>query len=748
VPDYYASGYQMAARAMVKSDQQIWNKVLKFTAQQPFSLNPVNISLTANARLRKKTLWDLTYTDLRNEWTAEIAKNQSVNYDNVNPDKKGKYINYYSPVYAGQDSVIAIKTSLTDPPALVLINPKLKKEKRIYTPGNLYPWFISYGNGRVVWVETQADMRWENREFSVIKSLNIRTGVVTKLSHRTRYLASAISADGRRIAATENTVQNINNLVIIDATTATVTDIIPAPDNIYLQHPQWSADSKKISFVFLEGDREGIISFDILNRQWQTLIEPGREDLQSSFLRNDSLFFVSSASGTENLYLLAPGKKISELTNAKFGATDISPAGNGIIFGNYTLLGSEICITLPTVIHSADKSVSSFIINSFDSKKPFHSDSIKPLYTAVRYRKILHPFRFHSWMPFYADIQEVRSDPSTIRPGISLLSQNSLSTLISSFGYEYSAQNRHVVHTRVTWLGIYPVLETSLYYGTLPEIDKRWQTVNDPVQIKPGIGMLNTLSLPLRFNSGKFSEFLRPSISSDYQNHYIYLKETGTYDYGQTMFVARLFFSNYHVSAFRDIYPRWAQVFDLNYCFAPFDKSIYGSTVSVKTAFYFPGIFRNNGIKIRFEAEKQKADKYFYRFYSSFPRGYTNIISKEIRFFSADYVFPVTYPDLNAGSLLYLKRIRSGLFFDYAEGPGNSMYKNSSDGLTPLYSTSEQRSFSSYGIELLCDLHVFRIPYTISGGVQAAWKNISEKPVLGLLFNIDLFGMTLGKKQM
>jgi hypothetical protein len=241
---------------------------------------------------------------------------------------------------------------------------------------------------------------------------------------------------------------------------------------------------------------------------------------------------------------------------------------------------------------------------------------------------------------------------------------------------------------------------------------------------------------------------VRPSVQADYRNEYIYLKDKGTYDYGQTVITGRLYFSNYHVSAFRDIYPRWAQIMDFNYCFAPFDKTIYGSTISVKTAFYFPGFFPNNGIKIRLEAEKQQAKNYFYRFFSSFPRGYTNIISKEIRFFSTDYVFPLMYPDLNFGSLFYLKRIRTGLFYDYAEGPGSSMYQNSSEGLYPLYETTDKKSFSSFGIELTGDFHVLRIPYTISGGIQAAWKNINEPPVFGVLFNIDLLGMSIGKRKM
>ena len=71
-------------------------------------------------------------------------------------------------------------------------------------------------------------------------------------------------------------------------------------------------------------------------------------------------------------------------------------------------------------------------------------------------------------MPFYADIQKVQSDPASVRPGLSVMSQNSLSTLITSVGYEYSADKRHKFHSRITWKGWYPVLESQIDYGDPP----------------------------------------------------------------------------------------------------------------------------------------------------------------------------------------------------------------------------------------------------------------------------------------
>jgi hypothetical protein len=755
IPDHYQSGYQMVSWALAKYDPQIWNRALGFTARLPFTINPVNISLSKSGGLTKKKLYKETFDTLRTIWTKEVSTNNSRLYESINPPKKGKFINYYSPVFAGTDSIIAIKTSLSSPPAFVLINSLKKTEKKIHIPGQMYPWFISYAKGKLVWVETQPDPRWENRNYSVIKLLNLNDGITTSLSRKSRYLSATVSPDGETVAAVENTISNTNNIVFIDSKTGSVLQSVASPRNVYLQRPQWSSEGDKITVIILTEGGEGIMSYNLARRQWITLLEAGREDIQSTFLRNDSLFFISSLSGTDNIYLRSSSGKITDLTRSRFGVIDLSVTGRKIIFSDYTSLGNNICITPLEKAAGNDKgtvSSRSFLINRI-SVQPYRiNDSSANIYSAEPYRKWQHLFKFHSWMPFYADIEVIKSDPAAVRPGISIMSQNHLSTLITSIGYEYSAGKNHVFHSRITWKGWYPVFESRLDYGNDPgiyKILKKGETVSDPAIIKPGIRFSNAVSLPLSFSTGRFSEYLNLSVTSDFRNEYIYLRQEGIYDYGQNIISGRFYFSNYHKSAIRDIYPRWAQTVDFNYSSAPFDKNIYGTSVTFKTSLYFPGLFPNHGIKFRYEKEKQVTVMgIFMGNRVSLPRGYNTIFPKEIDLFTVDYALPLAYPDFNIASFFYLKRIRSGLFYDYASGPGNSLYNITAEGLVPLSDNSDKVSFRSFGLELLADFHVFRIPYAISGGVQAAWKNLNERPSFRLLFNIDLYGMTIGRRQM
>jgi hypothetical protein len=750
IPDHYQSGFQMVTWARTKYDPRIWNDALKYTGDQPFTINPVNISLRRSAGLTKKKLYNEAFDSLKVIWTKELAGRNARSYETISPDKKGKYINYYSPVFAGNDSIIAIKTSLSKPAEFVLVKPSSGTEKKLHVPGQVYPWFLSYAKGKIVWVETQVDPRWENRNYSVIKLMDLRNNnKITKLSGKSRYLSASVSPDGRKIAAVENTVSNKNSIVFIDASTGAVLQSVAAPENVYLQRPQWSEKGEKITVIFLTDEGEGIMSFSPANQKWDILIEAGREDIQSAILRNDSLFYISSKSGTDNVYLKTPANKTTELTSSKFGTVDLSINMNKFIFSDYTSTGNSICISSlrdsPKKTYETSAS-GSFLINRAKSDPKLNVNSLTGVYTPVPYRKWQHLFRFHSWLPFYADIEQIKADPTAIRPGISLMTQNNLSTLISSVGYEYSADKKNVLHTRITWNGWYPVFESQLDYGNAPLIYKSESGLANPSDIQPGMRFLNTVSIPLRFSSGRFSEYLRPSISSDYRNEYIYIKEEGSYDYGQTILSGRLYFSNIHKYAFRDIYPRWAQIIDLNYSYAPFDRNIYGSEATMKTAFYVPGFFPNNGIKFRYERESQDPSKFMFGNKVPFPRSYKNIISKKLELISVDYVLPLAYPDFNVASFLYLTRIRTGLFYDYAAGTDNSYFTYTANGVVRTDHIGRE-TFRSFGIELLTDFYLFRIPYMISGGVQAAWKNLNESPSLELLFNIDLYGMSIGRRE-
>ena len=752
IPDHYQFGYQMVAYARTR-DMEIWNKTIRKTSSLPFILNPVNLSLWQNQKLTKKKLYYQAFDTLKTLWGNDLKSSGARKYEPLIPSPQKKFLNYCSPVLAGKDSVIAIKTSLHAPPKFVIIGLADKSEKTLLTPGSMYPYFLSCGGGKIVWVETRPDPRWENREYSVVRIMDLKNGGIRRLSRKSRFMAASISGDGKLIAVSENSIDNKNSLILISPENGHQIKKIPAPGNASLQRPQWSSDNKSITFISLSAEGEGIILYNMENDSWKTLLEAGRDDLQSSFIRNDSLFFITSATGTDNIRLLTPDKRIITISNSRFGTNDLSVYGSDIYFSDYTSDGNKICrISLKEASdYNVEPARSSYFSDRFNIEINDEENGPGKNYYPQPYRKWQHLFGVHSWMPFYADIDEIKSDPAAIRPGAAIMTQNHLSTLIATAGYEYSEKHLHMLHSSISWRGWYPVFESAFDYGDMPMIYNARANgtgVPPPATVNRGVRFTNTVYFPLSFSTGRFSQYLYLGGSSAYYNNYLYNIESSSYSSGITQFSGRLYFTNYFRKAWRDLYPRWSQSIDFIYSWYPFESSYFGSLITLKGAFWFPGLLRNNSLRIRIEAEKQSVPFKYYHQGSriSFSRSYSDIIPGEAQFISADYYMPLAYPDLNISSILYLKRIRTGMFYDYTRGTGNYIIKYDGGSYKTEYHDYTE-TFRSFGIELLADFHLLRIPYMISSGIQTTLRSFDEKPYFRFILNMDIYGMSIGRRQ-
>ena len=264
-------------------------------------------------------------------------------------------------------------------------------------------------------------------------------------------------------------------------------------------------------------------------------------------------------------------------------------------------------------------------------------------------------------MPFYADIDLLKTDPSAVRPGLTIMTQNNLSTLVSYLAYEYSG-NRHKLHSKIEWFGWPVIVESRIDYGTEPVVERFGNNspeVGNPTEINPGMEITTRAALPLYFNNGRFIKSLNISSSMINQNKYLYSPDNFMYDTWQTHFTSRLFFSNYQRRALRDIYPKWAQLIDLSHTFSPGDREFYGSIFSAKVPSASP-VYISAGPGW-YSNEKQDIEKFMWSSGISFPRSFDDVLARQVEFFSADYYMPLFYPTSISGAF-YMNRIRSICF--------------------------------------------------------------------------------------
>jgi hypothetical protein len=156
------------------------------------------------------------------------------------------------------------------------------------------------------------------------------------------------------------------------------------------------------------------------------------------------------------------------------------------------------------------------------------------------------------------------------------------------------------------------------------------------------------------------------------------------------------------------MYPRLGQTLDLNFRNTPFAGNQMGDIFAAQTSLYFPGLLKHQGIWA-YGAYQSYHRRYntFYTYASiiSFPRGYTGFMDEQVMSVALNYKLPLFYPDLSLGSLVYFKRFKLNLFFDWAQG----------------WTGKQVNIYQSTGAELTTDLHLLRFLYPFDLGVRAVF---------------------------
>jgi hypothetical protein len=315
-----------------------------------------------------------------------------------------------------------------------------------------------------------------------------------------------------------------------------------------------------------------------------------------------------------------------------------------------------------------------------------------------------------------------------IWPGAMVFSQNLLSTLISSIGYQY-ANGHHVIVPSVSWRGWYPVIEFSAQLGGethfLPSTEST-ETLSGKSYFEYQLSSY----VPLVYYRGKNITLLLPRIEYEFTKSYYFSADS--WKSGIDHLHYKFYFNHYRRLSYRDLHPRWGQYFSISYTQTPTDRDQFGSFVSAEAGGFIPGFAKHHSLHINGGYQKQFAEKYYIPLNRiAVPRGYLSSVSEMFSSLSIDYSFPLIYPDLSLGPVLYVKRIRMDLFHDLSYGE-NIYDANHGEPYTGTY--------RSWGTELLADFHFIRIIFPISAGIRIGYRPDNGNTFTELLFNISTSG--------
>jgi hypothetical protein len=440
---------------------------------------------------------------------------------------------------------------------------------------------------------------------------------------------------------------------------------------------------------------------------------------------------------------------------AKFGADYPSEINskNQLLFSNYSASGYQLsAIQLDENNRYQEINDFELATNKLAEKLSLDEKGIPDLsyhdslrIPSEKYSKAANLFNFHSWAPAYVDV-----DSYEVRPGFSLFSQNKLGTAETRLGYDYNTTEKNGrFNVSFTYKGFFPELKAEINYGKgAANYYSIKNTVNQAnVVIKSDTTIQRytwnefsadfDVTLPLNLSKGKYSTALFPMVQYGFNQITPGLwAPAGVYSGNYHALMYRLYFYHLLHQSSQNLMPRWGQQLDLIFRHTPLIGNDLGTLAGVQSVFYFPGIGKNHGLKI-YQGYQEKVFSQTHAFsnFVRMPRGIQSYQNNRMYSLSADYRMPLIYPDVSLGRLLYLKRVKTSLFYDYAWLSVPVLDRNKR-----IVPNHQQLKLNTIGMELTSDVHFLRFFAPVEIGIRSIYLPDSSDFRFELLFSVDFNG--------
>lgn len=729
--DRYHLGYYLVGQGKVKYGKDMWNKALGNVAKFPLAVVPFSQGIKTKSGLYKKKFYEKTLDELYDEWLQQLIQTKAEDFDPISDNKT--YMDYTNNAFLEEHKIFALKEDYHDIGRFVYMD-QTGIEEKFFTPGFYFNDYITVGGDYICWSEYHFDARWDNKNSANIMLLNTKTGKKTKLLKKTRYFSPNISPSGEKIAVVEVDEWSQHFLVILDTKDGSVLNKIGTPDNDFIAHPSWSPEEDKIVAEVMNSEGKGLAIFDLKTGNKYQILSYQQTQLQYPTFWKNYILFEAAYAGVMDIYALEiRTKSLYKTTSAPFsvGNYSVSPSGQELVISSYTANGRQVMKKeWNPKKWQPISDVKNLAYPLADMLSAQVDTSLRPdliptqEYEVKKYSKIGHLLNFHSW-----NFLNLDANNGGINPGISLLSQNLLSTMTAQLGADYNFNSKSMrYYGELNYLGWYPAISLRGDYGGRyyteingnDTINHYWKETN----------LSAAIYLPLLFTSGNWSHRIQPEASFNYQQIDAGADLNFNFTHVKSL--------NYSIqlggsqkSPFQNIFPKWGYSLSFAYSETPFDTE-KGNMWSAGAAIYIPGIFRHDGLRLMADYQDKLGVSSFYNDRVGPARGYSSISYKDMLSLRADYKVPLFYPDWNLGSLFYFKRFVLGLFYDYTIQPD----------LITAHSYENRNYFWSSGVDLTTDIHLLRSKFPFEIGIRTTYVDGFTNNSRGVYFQL-LYGVSI-----
>ncbi len=703
VPDHYALGYQLTAYGYEKYGANFWNKVASDAVRfrgvfYPFNRAVERYSGKSYKQFRNDAMQYFKARALPTQSKAAIA------FTYLTKQQKNNVVDYQFANYISDDSILVTKKSYKAIPAFYIINKGKETKVRVRDIG--IDDYYSYKNGKVVYAAFQSDARWANRDYSVIKLLDIYTGQQKQITYQSKYFSPDINDAGTEILAVEVNTDGNNNLVRINAQTGKLISATPNKRNYFFTQTKYINSNTAVTAVRNPEGNMALMSIDLTTGKFDDLTPFSFSVIGYPTIKGDIVYFNAMHDYADAVFAVNINtKKIYKLTDNSNGV--YAPAVNDkgkLLVSAFTAGGYQLASVnlkkddwreFPSLNlmfgnnkYFADSTIQISGVGVLNSLK--ETDQSIPV---TKYRKTFRLFNFHSWRP-------VADDPEY---GYSFYSDNVLSSFKSAVTYTYNRTDRsHTLGFNAIYAGWFPVLNAGVEESFNRTVDTAFgKSVSyNAATVKAGV------SIPLRFVGGRTNKFL--NFGAGYNVEQYYYKGVGKNVFNNraiNYMNAFLSFSNVSQRAKQHVNPRWAQSLSVDYRNA-FNFRNCHKFVG-QASFYFPGFAPNHSLVINTAYQNRDTLPDLFTKNFGYSRGYEALSTRRMYKLGVNYQLPILYPDWGFANLLYFQRIRANGFYDYTNAKARV-----NNVLTEIKSRSA-------GAEIFFDTKIWNA-YPVSFGVRFA----------------------------
>lgn len=779
VPNYYQMGYIFTALAREKYGAKLWDKAVTNTGKNSPFINPFNRSIRKQTGVKKKKLYTQLFNELKNDWQEENSKLVFSSYRPIIQSRKG-YYQYKYLVAINDTTLVAELSGPGTRTQLVSINVNTSKTTRLVYTGYRANEPFSANSEMIVWTEQQNHPRWEHKAQSVIKTYNWDTQKVRTLTKRKQYFSPSLHPNKEWIVAVEATPDYKNYLTILDSKSGKEVRQIPTPHNYFPITPSWNHNGEAVVCLLLTDEGKALYNYYTATNQWKEITSPSFDEKKFPIQKEDKIWYVAKGEISDELFVLnTSSNKTEQLTTSEFGANYPTVLPNKkIVYSRTSSKGA-----LPVLFTNSAPTQQNKVVARVDQLAERLAQQEKELthllpvnenrtnFSAKRYSK-WNLFNVHSWGPVMIGFED-----TNIYSGYSIMSQNLLSTMIITAGYNSDpAKKREKYSINLSYRGWFPIIDVSLLMGDdklavkglVPSamgyysIDSKQRvdffTLRTGLRVPLNLSRNNyhrTLQFLTKYTLENRSEItlpieplqdgsLLPSSETLETNIKLEKLNFQGFEYG-------FYFHNLQRGTSYDVGTRWGQSLQAIYRHTPLGNYNSGAIGGIITRLYLPGIGKHHSIAIHNEYQHIKnGDLYLEDFNGntylrnkqliSYPRGYSSIYSDDLYIFRANYHLPLWNPDVAIGGLAYLKRVRLQLFYDQAIGSFTLIRTNN------LLNRHTKFSNFSTGVELHADTHFFRFIMPFSLGFRVGIRSSDNKPFAEAVIKNSLTSFLVNKK--